>query len=65
MDILKRLIYVLLYPLVITIGLIEILLKILTIPIIWVIKGYTPNYDDEEDWLCYKIGDYFERKLVF
>ena len=42
----------------------RILLKILTIPIIWVIKGYTPNYDDEEDWLFYKVGDYFERKLV-
>ena len=64
MDILKRLIYVLLYPLVITIGLIELLLKILTMPIIWVLKGYTPNYDDEEDWLFYRLGGYFKRKLV-
>ena len=64
MDILKRLLYALLYPLVITIGLIELLLKILTMPIIWVLKGYTPNYDDEEDWLFYRLGDYFKRKLV-
>ena len=64
MDILKRLLYALLYPLVITIGLIELLLKILTMPIIWVLKGYTPNYDDEEDWLFYRLGGYFKRKLV-
>ena len=64
MDILKRLIYVLLYPLVITIGLIEFFLKILTMPIIWVLKGYTPNYDKEEDWLYYRLGYYFKRKLV-
>ena len=64
MDILKRLLYALLYPLVITIGLIELLLKILTMPIIWIIKGYAPNYDDEEDWLYYRLGGYFKRKLV-
>ena len=64
MDILKRLLYALLYPLVITIGLIEFFLKILTMPIIWIIKGYTPNYDDEEDWLYYRLGYYFKRKLV-
>ena len=64
MDILKRLIYVLLYPLVIILGLIELLLKILTAPIIWIIKGYAPNYDDEEDWLYYRLGGYFKRKLV-
>ena len=51
MDILKRLLYALLYPLVIILGLIELLLKILTMPIIWVLKGYVPNYDEEEDWL--------------
>ena len=64
MDILKRLLYALLYPLVITIGLIELFLKILTMPIIWVLKGYAPNYDDEEDWLFYRLGGYFKRKLV-
>lgn len=64
MDILKRLLYALLYPLVITIGLIEFFLKILTMPIIWIIKGYTPNYDKEEDWLYYRLGYYFKRKLV-
>ena len=64
MDILKRLIYVLLYPLVIILGLIELLLKILTMPIIWIIKGYAPNYDKEEDWLYYRLGGYFKRKLV-
>ena len=64
MDILKRLLYALLYPLVITIGLIEFFLKILTMPIIWIIKGYTPNYDKEEDWLYYRLGDYFKRKLL-
>ena len=64
MDILKRLLYALLYPLVIILGLIELLLKILTMPIIWVLKGYTPNYDKEEDWLYYRLGDYFKRKLV-
>lgn len=51
MDILKRLLYVLLYPLFFILGLIELFLKILTMPIIWVLKGYVPNYDDEEDWL--------------
>ena len=56
MDILKRLLYALLYPLVIILGLIELLLKILTAPIIWIIKGYAPNYDDEEDWLFYRLG---------
>lgn len=64
MDILKRLIYVLLYPLFFILGLIELFLKILTAPIIWIIKGYTPNYDKEEDWLYYRLGDYFKRKLV-
>ena len=64
MDILKRLLYALLYPLFFILGLIELLLKILTAPIIWIIKGYEPNYDDEEDWLFYRIGDYFKRKLV-
>lgn len=64
MDILKRLLYALLYPLVIILGLIELLLKILTAPIIWIIKGYAPNYDDEEDWLFYRLGGYFKRKLV-
>lgn len=64
MDILKRLLYALLYPLFFILGLIEFFLKILTMPIIWIIKGYAPNYDEEEDWLFYRIGDYFERKLV-
>ena len=64
MDILKRLLYVLLYPLFFILGLIELFLKILTMPIIWVFKGYTPNYDKEEDWLYYRLGDYFKRKLV-
>ena len=64
MDILKRLLYALLYPLFFILGLIELLLKILTMPIIWVLKGYAPNYDKEEDWLYYRLGDYFKRKLV-
>ena len=64
MDILKRLLYALLYPLFFILGLIELFLKILTAPIIWIIKGYAPNYDDEEDWLFYRIGGYFKRKLV-
>ena len=64
MDILKRLLYALLYPLFFILGLIELLLKILTAPIIWIIKGYAPNYDDEEDWLFYRLGGYFKRKLV-
>ena len=64
MDILKRLLYVLLYPLFFILGLIELFLKILTMPITWVLKGYTPNYDKEEDWLYYRLGDYFKRKLV-
>ncbi len=64
MDILKRLIYVLLYPLFFILGLSELFLTILPMPIIWVLKGYTPNYDDEEDWLFYRLGDYFKRKLV-
>ena len=64
MDILKRLLYVLLYPLFFILGLIELFLKILTAPIIWIIKGYAPNYDDEEDWLFYRLGGYFKRKLV-
>ena len=51
MDILKRLLYALLYPLFFILGLIELFLKILTMPIIWVLKGYVPNYDEEEDWL--------------
>ena len=64
MDILKRLLYALLYPLFFILGLIELLLKILTAPIIWVLKGYAPNCDEEEDWLFYRLGDYFKRKLV-
>ena len=64
MDILKRLLYALLYPLFFILGLIELFLKILTAPIIWIIKGYAPNYDGEEDWLFYRLGDYFKRKLV-
>ena len=64
MDILKRLLYALLYPLFFILGLIELFLKILTAPIIWIIKGYAPNYDDEEDWLFYRLGGYFKRKLV-
>lgn len=51
MDILKRLLYVLLYPLFFILGLIELFLKILTMPIIWALNGYVPNYDEEEDWL--------------
>ena len=52
MDILKRLLYVLLYPLFFILGLIEFLVKLILIrPITWVLKGYTPNYDKEEDWL--------------
>ena len=64
MDILKRLLYALLYPLFFILGLIELFLKILTAPIIWIIKGYAPNCDEEEDWLFYRLGDYFKRKLV-
>ena len=64
MDILKRLLYALLYPLFFILGLIELLLKILTAPIIWIIKGYAPNCDKEEDWLYYRLGDYFKRKLL-
>ena len=64
MDILKRLLYALLYPLFFILGLIELFLKILTAPIILIIKGYEPNYDDEEDWLFYRLGGYFKRKLV-
>ena len=64
MDILKRLLYALLYPLFFILGLIELFLKILTAPIIWIINGYTPNYDKEEDWLFSRLGGYFKRKLV-
>ena len=64
MDILKRLLYALLYPLFFILGLIELLLKILTAPIIWIIKGYAPNCDKEEDWLFSRLGGYFKRKLV-
>ena len=64
MDILKRLLYALLYPLFFILGLIEFFLKILTAPIIWILKGYAPNYDEEEDWLFYRLGGYFKRKLV-
>lgn len=64
MDILKRLLYALLYPLFFILGLIELFLKILTAPIIWIIKGYAPNYDEGEDWLFYRLGGYFKRKLV-
>ena len=65
MDILKRLLYALLYPLFFILGLIEFLVKLILIrPITWVFKGYAPNYDDEEDWLFYRLGGYFKRKLV-
>ena len=65
MDILKRLLYALLYPLFFILGLIEFLVKLILIrPITWVLKGYAPNYDDEEDWLFYRLGGYFKRKLV-
>ena len=65
MDILKRLLYVLLYPLFFILGLIEFLVKLILIrQITWVLKGYTPNYDKEEDWLFYRLGGYFKRKLV-
>lgn len=65
MDILKRLLYALLYPLFFILGLIEFLVKLILIrPITWVLKGYAPNYDKEEDWLYYRLGDYFKRKLV-
>ena len=58
MDILKRLLFFIL-------GLIEFLVKLILIrPITWVLKGYTPNYDKEEDWLYYRLGDYFKSKLV-
>ena len=65
MDILKRLLYALLYPLFIILGLIEFLVKLILIrQITWVLKGYTPNYDKEDDWLFYRLGGYFKRKLV-
>lgn len=65
MDILKRLLYALLYPLFFILGLIELLVKLILIrPITWVLKGYAPNYDKEEDRLYYRLGDYFKRKLV-
>ena len=65
MDILKRLLYALLYPLFFILGLIEFLVKLILIrPITWVLKGYTPNYDKEEDWLFSRLGGYFKRKLV-
>ena len=65
MDILKRLLYALLYPLFFILGLIEFLVKLILIrPITWVLNGYTPNYDKEEDWLYYRLGDYFKRKLL-
>ena len=65
MDILKRLLYALLYPLFFILRLIEFLVKLILIrPITWVLKGYTPNYDKEEDWLYYRLGDYFKSKLV-
>ena len=65
MDILKRLLYALLYPLFFILGLIEFLVKLILIrPITWVLKGYMPNYDKEEDWLFSRLGGYFKRKLV-
>ena len=65
MDILKRLLYALLYPLFFILGLIEFLVKLILIrPITWVLKGYAPNYDEEEDWLFSRLGGYFKRKLV-
>ena len=65
MDILKRLLYALLLLLFFILGLIEFLVKLILIrPITWVLNGYTPNYDKEEDWLYYRLGDYFKRKLL-
>lgn len=64
MDVLKRLLFALIFPIVITLGLIELLAKILIMPIIWVFKRYTPKYNKNEDWLYYRIGDYFKKKLI-
>ena len=65
MDILKRLLYALLLLLFFILGLIEFLVKLILIrQITLVLKGYTPNYDKEEDWLYYRLGDYFKRKLL-
>lgn len=64
MDVLKRLLFALIFPIVITLGLIELLVKILIMPIIWVFKGYTSKYNKNEDWLYYRIGDYFKKKLI-
>lgn len=64
MDVLKRLLFALIFPIVITLGLIELLVKILIMPIIWVFKGYMPIYNKNEDWLYYRIGDYFKKKLI-
>ena len=64
MDVLKRLLFALIFPIVITLGLIELLVKILIMPIIWVFKVHTPKYNKNEDWLYYRIGDYFKKKLI-
>lgn len=64
MDVLKRLLFALIFPIVITLGLIELLVKILIMPIIWVFKGHTPKYNKNEDWLYYMVGDYFKKKLI-
>ena len=64
MDVLKRLLFALIFPIVITLGLIELLVKILMMAIIWVFKGYTPKYNKNEDWLYYRIGEYNKKKLI-
>lgn len=64
MDVLKRLLFALIFPIVITLGLIELLVKILMMAIILVFKGHTPKYNKNEDWLYYRIGDYFKKKLI-
>lgn len=64
MDVLKRLLFALILPIIITLGLIELLVKILIMQIIWVFKGDTPKYNKDEDWLYYRIGDYFKKKLI-
>ena len=64
MGVLKRLLFALIFPILITLGLIELLVKIFIMQIIWVFKGDTPKYNKDEDWLYYRIGDYFKKKLI-
>lgn len=64
MGVLKRLLFALIFPILITLGLIEFLVKIFIMQIIWVFKGDTPKYNKDEDWLYYRIGDYFKKKLI-